>query len=231
MVGFNTSLNRDKVVAPVPEVPLLQTGPGGDYGRAYYGRGRRLTASAPLLDLPAGSTRKRTGLLVGPLTLLERLIGIDHCPTDIDRAGRRSKHASKSAPVSADAPDHATHDRTLDELAIRCTPTTEDVQAACLHTQTPMHHATNDRGPVTLPVTRVRQLTRMKSADERHTQATADTESDTRLPARQWLFSDDAGTGRSGRRQQSHGLRTRRSTRAKRNRQARAEQGSLFVNL
>ena len=230
MVGFNTSLKRDKVVAPEPEVPLLQTGPGGDYGRAYYGRGRRLTASAPLLDLPAGSTRKRSGLLVGPLTLLERLIGIDHCPTDIDRAGRRSDHDAVTETDTTSISDKAVHDRTIDELAIRCTPTTEDVQAACLGTQAPDHNSTMDRGPIMHPVTRVRQLTRMKSADERHTQATADTESDPRLPARQWLFSDDAGTGRSGRRQQGHGLRTRRSTDSKRNRHPRAEQGTLFVD-
>ena len=131
MVGFNTSLMRDEVAAPAPEVPLLQTGPGGDYGRAYFGRGRRLTASAPLPNLPAGSTRKRTGLLVGPLTLLERLIGIDHCPSDMDRAGRRSGQVEPNEPSPSD--DHVQMDagRTLEELAVRCTPTTEDVQAAC----------------------------------------------------------------------------------------------------
>ena len=103
---------------------------------------------------------------------------IDHCPTDIDRAGRRSEHDASTESDTTTVSDQAAHDRTIDELAIRCTPTTEDVQAACLGTQAPDHNSTIDRGPIMLPVTRVRQLTRMKSADERHTQATADTESD-----------------------------------------------------
>ena len=134
MVGFNTSLMRDKVAAPAPEVPLLQTGPGGDYGRAYFGRGRRLTASAPLPNLPAGSTRKRTGLLVGPLTLLERLIGIDHCPSDMDRAGRRSEQNELHDPTHSNDQLQTDAGRTVEELAVRCTPTTEDVQAACQNT-------------------------------------------------------------------------------------------------
>ena len=231
MVGFNTSLIREQAVAPEPEVPLLQTGPGGEYGRAYFGRGRRLTASAPLPNLPAGNTRKRTGLLVGPLTLLERLIGIDHCPSDMDRAGRRSERLDHTVDATKSDSTDSDDGRTLDELAIRCTPTTDDVQAACLNTTPAEHRLMTDRhSSITLPVTRVRQLTRMKSANERHTKATADIESDTRLPARQWLFSDNAGAGRSDRRQQGHSLRTRRSTDSKGNRRPRAEQGTLFVD-
>ena len=225
MVGFNTTLTENQVLAPEPDVPLLQTGPGGMYGRAYYGRSGRLTASAPLLTLRWGRMMRRSTLLMGPITLLERLIGIDHCPTDMDRAGRRTEQTCLM-------PDQcpALTSPSIDEFIIRCTPTAEEVHEASAHGRITDRQSFSSNSMLALPVTRVRQLTRMKSIHECDTETTSHTEPDSRMSTRKGLFTDDAGAGRSSRRQQGHGVRTRTSTHQKRNRLARTQQGSLFVD-
>jgi hypothetical protein len=58
--------------------------------------------------------------------------------------------------------------------------------------------------------------------------AGADSAFDPRLPSQSWLFADDAGTGSKTPRQQSHGVRARRSPRSKRAAPPCAQQGTLF---
>ena len=65
--------------------------------------------------------------------------------------------------------------------------------------------------------------------DESHAQTTAHCPAHPRQPRRAWLFADDAGTRRHTRRQQGHGLRTRRRTHQEGRTRSRAEQGTLFV--
>ena len=77
MVGFNVPSQARSVPAP-DSLPLLQTGPGGEYGRAYYGRNRRLLATAPLPNLKRARSLPHHSLMMAPLTLLERLLGIVH---------------------------------------------------------------------------------------------------------------------------------------------------------
>lgn len=234
MVGFSastmTALREHSAEAPGQNVPLLQTGPGGSYGRAYFGRGRRLVASAPLPNLQRTRRRRITSLLLGPQTLLERLLGIDHCSTDIDRAGQTFRSGASCGKTGDE------HASTIDEYVFRCTPTADDVHAVCMETRRlsdddELLAVRNMDLSRTLPITRVQPIARMDTPYECHTKATSDTQPDPGLSSRQRLFADDAGTGRRNWGQQGHGVRTRRSTRSKGRHLARAEQGSLFVDL
>jgi hypothetical protein len=234
MVGFSastmTALRERSAEAPGQNVPLLQTGPGGSYGRAYFGRGRRLVASAPLPNLQRTKRKRLSSLLLGPQTLLERLLGIDHCSTDLDRAGQTFMGgASNDKTVD----EHAIR---INEYVIRCTPTADDVHAVCMETRRLSNEdellmIRNMDLSRSLPVTRVQPIARMDTPHECHTKTTAHTESHSGLSSRQRLFTDNAGVGRRNRCQQGNGVRTRRSTRSKGCHFASTEQGSLFIDL
>ena len=205
MVGFNVPKEARAVPAP-DEMPLLQTGPGGEYGRAYYGRGRRLLATAPLPNLhEAGSFRVST-LVVEPTTWFERIMGLVH--------GQRTRTPDRSSD--------------LQRLATTCR------RSNGLKTdRASLVDYFSDRTSTSQPELHTTRVTyhSPESSHESHAEATVSPAAHSRIETRAGLFPDDAGTRRSTRRQQGHGLRTRRRTRTKRNRQARAEQGSLFVNL
>jgi len=205
MVGFNAPPQARELPAP-DSMPLLQTGPGGEYGRAYYGRERRLMATAPLPNLRRPARCNSASLVMASTTWLGRLLGLVH--------GSRTRPRGRTS----DLQRLATTSRSNCSLQAATTPLIEYFEDRA-HDQRPTLHTT--RVIYNAP----------ESHNESHAEATLRTPADPRIETRAGLFPDDAGARRRTRRQQSHGLRTRAGARAKRNRKAGTKQGTLFVNL
>lgn len=195
--------------------PLVQLGPGGDYVRRYVGVGTRIVREGvasercgsggsiseitrPLSD-GSGVLAKNQGVLATVRATFARLLArLDHFAMEVFTVPSDESEANIHCNVASQTA--SSPNSVPQSAALRRPPVPHEFS----HSITP------------------------EIADESHPEANEGTPYCSRHPQEDGLLADHAGDRRRAPRQQSHGVRARRSTHREGSASARCEQGSLF---
>ena len=188
------------------ETPLVQLGPSQSYGTAYFGSGNRIIAvAAGSVDIQPPPYRNATHR-----TFLDRLFKVDRVYFSPTAAA-----ADVLAQVTnQETPKRKPRKRKLASLLTQLHKKAENV--LCIVNQLTLF------GRATLQ--------EKDHDDEPHPQTTRSTRTHSKMPKRSWVLPDHARTRRTHRREQSHGIRTCRSTHSQRCFNERSEQSALFID-
>ena len=188
------------------ETPLIQLGPSQSYGTAYFGSGNRIIAvEAGSVDVQPPPYRNATDR-----TFLDRLFKIDRV------------YFSPAA-AAADV---------LTQVTNQETPKRKPRKQKLTSLLTQLHRNAENVLCIVNQLTLFARATLQEKDhdDEPHPQTTRSTRTHSTVPKRSWLLPNDARTRRAHRSEQSHSLRTCRSTYSQRGFNKRSEQGALFID-
>lgn len=188
------------------QVPLLQLGPNTTYGTTYFGEGSRIIAvegGSPTSPPPQHRSAR-------PKTLIDRLFKIDR--------------VFFSPAVAAS--------EVFDSITMQKTPRRKPRRNKIISLLTTLQKKAksvlcfNEQQTIFANVTPQQK----DHNDEPHSKTTRSTRTYQAMPERPRVLANHAGTRRTDRRKQSHGVRANRSVDSQRRAHKRSEQSTLFID-